>query len=99
MVPGLTYFCDNARHLVCVPYSIENLHLMARDLGIKQCWFHQGASHPHYDVPKRRVAEVKARCTVVSSRVILLIAKGMYGGGEGATDDSQSDPWVPGKDN
>ena len=25
----MRYFCDNARHLVCEPYSIENLHRMA----------------------------------------------------------------------
>lgn len=30
----LTYYCDEARHLVCVPYSI------AEALGIKRCWYH-----------------------------------------------------------
>lgn len=70
----LTYYCDNARHLVCVPYSIENLHIMAEDLGIKRCWFH--ANYPHYDIPKKRVAEISAKCNVVSSKEILKIVKG-----------------------
>lgn len=69
----VTYYCDDARHLVCVPYSVENLHVMARDLGIKPCWFHAGSDHPHYDIPKRRVAEIRAKCTVVTQRQILAI--------------------------
>lgn len=72
----LTFYCDNARHLVCVPYTVENLHRMARELGIHPCWFHRNASYPHYDIPKRRIAEIQAKCKVVSSRVILAIVKG-----------------------
>jgi hypothetical protein len=70
------FFSDNARHLVCWPYSVENLHAMALVLDIKRCWFHEGASYAHYDVPKRRIAEIAARTEVVSSRVILAIVKG-----------------------
>lgn len=73
---ALTYLCDAARHLVCLPYSVENLHQMAADLGIKRCWFHVGASYAHYDVPKRRIEEISAKCIVVSSRTILGIVKG-----------------------
>jgi len=71
------------RHLVCVPFSVENLHRMADDLGIRRCWFHRGGAgrFPHYDIPKRRVAEITARCELVSAREILAIIKG---GGEGA---------------
>lgn len=71
MVMILKFYCDKHRHLVCVPYSIENLHLMAQELGIKRCWFHKD----HYDIPKRRVAEIEAKCVVVSSREILKIIK------------------------
>ena len=67
----MKYFCDEARHLVCVPYNIENLHIMAQDLGIKRCWFHSNASYAHYDIPKRRVGEIMSRCTVVSTREIV----------------------------
>lgn len=74
----MQYYCDSARHLVCVPYSIENLHKMAEDLNIKRCWFHSGASYPHYDIPKRRIKEIQDKCEVVSSRVILQIVKGNF---------------------
>lgn len=71
MEPG--YYCDEMRHLVCVPYTVEGLHRMAEELGIKRCWFHSHPRHPHYDIPKRRVAEVQERCTVVDTRTILQI--------------------------
>jgi hypothetical protein len=74
--PDLTYYCDDMRHLVCVPYTVENLHRMAEDLGIKRAWFHVGASYPHYDIPKRRIAEIQAKCTVISPRQLLAIVKG-----------------------
>lgn len=72
---ALRFFVDRKRHLVCVPYSIENLHRMARELGIGRHWYH-GGKFPHYDVPKSRVAEIQTRCTVVRSREILQIIKG-----------------------
>ncbi len=73
----MTYYCDNARHLVCVPYSIANLHRMAADLGIKKCWFH----NDHYDIPKTRIGEIRAKCEVVSSKEIVKIVKGRMGDG------------------
>lgn len=54
---------------MCLPYSVENLHEMARILGIKRCWFH----YDHYDIPKTRVAEITARCDLVTSRDIVAI--------------------------
>lgn len=63
------YYCDNKRHLVCVPYSITGLHAMAKALDIKRCWFHKD----HYDIPERRIAEVTAQCTLVSDREIVNI--------------------------
>lgn len=68
----MTYYCDNARHLVCLPYTVVNLHKMARDLGIKRCWFHKD----HYDIPKTRIDEIKAKCTVVTSKEIVKIIGG-----------------------
>ena len=68
------------RHLVCVPYSVENLHAMADDLGIKRCWYHSGASHAHYDVPKRRMATIGLRASLVTPREILAICKGEWDG-------------------
>lgn len=67
----MKYYCDDSRHLVCVPYSIDNLHAMAKDLNIKRCWFHKS----HYDIPKKRISEIQSRCETVSSREILDIIK------------------------
>lgn len=63
------YFTDRKRHLVCKPYSIENLHAMAKDLGIHRCWFHKD----HYDIPKKRIKEIESKCTIVSSKEIVRI--------------------------
>lgn len=74
----MQYYCDDARHLVCTPYSIDNLHTMAATLNIKRCWFHSSASYAHYDIPKKRIAEIQSKCQVVSSRIILQIVKGEF---------------------
>jgi len=65
----MKYYCDDKRHLVCEPYSIENLHLMAEDLKINRCWFHKN----HYDIPKRRIKEITAKCTLVTVWEIVMI--------------------------
>jgi methionine--tRNA ligase beta chain len=65
----MRYVCDASRHLVCLPYSIAGLHRMAADLGIKPCWFHKD----HYDIPEGRIAEITAKCEVVSSKEIVRI--------------------------
>jgi hypothetical protein len=73
----MKFICDHKRHLICEPYSIANLHKMAAILGIKRCWFHDG-SKPHYDIPKRRINEITAKCEVVTSRKIVQIISGNY---------------------
>ena len=75
MSTSIDYFCDDQRHLVCVPYSIENLHRMAEDLGIKRCWFHNKKGKEHYDIPKKRISEIFEKCNVVSPIEILNIIK------------------------
>jgi Protein of unknown function (DUF4031) len=71
----MIYYCDKARHLVCIPYSEENLHKMSEVLGIKRCWFHKD----HYDIPKRRIDEITAKCVVASSKDIVNIINLVYG--------------------
>ncbi len=71
----MKYFCDRMRHLVCEPYSVGNLHKMAEDLDIKRCWYHSSAVYKHYDIPKRRVEEIQAKCIVVDAKEILAICK------------------------
>ena len=81
MNADLKFFADQQRHLICTPYSIENLHRMAEELGLKKCWFHSGygngaAAAParprlaHYDIPKRRIDEIlkHPRVTVITQR-------------------------------
>ncbi len=74
----LIYFCDNKRHLVCLPYNIPNLHRMAKELSISRWWFHKGKDgKSHYDIPKRRIEEITKKCEVISSKDILRIIKGI----------------------
>jgi len=68
------YYYDRMRHLICVPYSIENLHTMADDLGIGRHWFH-GGKYPHYDIPKRRIEEIAAKVVLIAPRALLMIIK------------------------
>lgn len=70
----MEYLTDGKRHLICVPYSIDNLHKMAEDLKIGKHWYHAG-DKPHYDVPKKRQEEIKSKCTLVSSKEIVNIIK------------------------
>jgi hypothetical protein len=71
----MRYFSDAQRHLVCWPYSVENLHEMARSLSIHRCWFH-GGRLAHYDIPMKRMHTIGQVTEVVSPRVILGIIKG-----------------------
>lgn len=78
----IKFYCDKNRHLVCVPYSIENLHLMAKLLDIDECWYHNknkpGRNRSHYDIPNKRVDEIMNQCEIVSSEDIVDICKGEY---------------------
>jgi len=73
--PSFLPVCDDHRHLVCIPYSLENLHQTAKDLKIGQSWFHAGRL-PHYDIPKKRRDEIEALCMRVSSKRIVKIIRG-----------------------
>lgn len=68
----MKYLTDGKRHLICLPYSINNLHQMAKELNIKNCWFHKD----HYDIPKRRMKEIEEQCDLISTKDILRIIKG-----------------------
>lgn len=75
ITPPTRFLMDERRHIVCLPYSVAGLHAMAESLGLKRCWFH-GGKYPHYDAPKKRIAELKKKCEIVSSREILAVCKG-----------------------
>ena len=67
----MEYITDGKRHLICVPYSIENLHAMATELNIKRCWFHRD----HYDIPKKRIFEIEKKCTVLPSKELVKLMR------------------------
>ena len=71
------YLTDGKRHLICYPYSIENLHMMAENLEINKVWYHS-KPYPHYDIPKRRIEEIESKCHLVSSKKLLRIIKHAY---------------------
>lgn len=73
----LQYFSDKERHLVCVPYTLENLHRMADDLlgPNMRHWFHMGKNKPHYDIPKKRLEEIASKTTVITKQGIWNIIK------------------------
>ena len=68
----MIYYTDGKRHLICVPYSIKNLHVMAQELNIKRCWFHKN----HYDIPKKRLTEIENQCTIISSKELMKLMRG-----------------------
>ncbi len=72
MQDNIVFLCDRKRHLICNPYSIDNLHKMAKILNIKKCWFHKN----HYDIPKKRIDEITKQCNIVSSKEIVKIITG-----------------------
>lgn len=71
---GLTYVCDIKRHLVCWPYSLPNLHRMARQLHIERCWFHK----THYDIPVRRT-DILLTSALVTSKTVVKVIRGSIG--------------------
>lgn len=58
---------DTRRHLVCLPYKIKNLHMMAAQVGIGRQWFHRD----HYDLPVRRRVQIEQASLQVSPKVIV----------------------------
>jgi len=64
---------DCQRHLIAVPYTKENLHRAAEQLGIKRCWSHKD----HYDIPKRMMSRMpETAAEKVSPREIARIVRG-----------------------
>lgn len=66
----LQFICDGSRHLICIPYAIDNLHKMAEQLGIGRHFFHN-TNKPHYDIPAKRVDEITEQCQKVGTRELI----------------------------
>lgn len=68
----MEYLTDGKRHLICKPYSKENLHKMAEELKIKKAWFHKN----HYDIPFSRQTEIEEKCRIISTKEMIGIING-----------------------
>ena len=58
----------------------KELHEFANRLYVKQCWYHQGRSKPHYDI-KAELYEnaIRLGAIPVSSKELLIKIKEWYG--------------------
>lgn len=65
----MTFYYDKKRHLVCLPYTVENLHKMADELKISRDCFHQN----HYDIPIDALEEVSKKCVYLNERQMITI--------------------------
>lgn len=83
----MKYITDGKRHLICIPFSISGLHLMAAHLKINRNFYHYknqktGRVRPHYDIPLNRKDEIESKCEVMSDKEITSIIneyiKSMY---------------------
>ena len=72
-VEELLYLTDGHRNVICVPYSIENLHKMADDLGIKRSWFKED----HYEIPDSYYPQFEDKCERVTTPTLFKTVKNM----------------------
>jgi FMN phosphatase YigB (HAD superfamily) len=73
MLKELDIVYDRLRHLACIPYSLENLHEAAKQVGINRCWF----DRDHYDIPQKCIERIKQRsdCREIRPREMLKIVR------------------------
>ncbi|WP_425952938.1 DUF4031 domain-containing protein [Ralstonia pseudosolanacearum] len=58
--------------------TLQELHQFAESIGIKRCWYHRGARHPHYDITtEQREDAIKAGAQPVQVRQLVAVAKRM----------------------
>jgi hypothetical protein len=73
----ITYVTDK-KHLICVPYSIENLHKMAEKFGIGKSLFKIN----HYSLSKfneSAIERISKKCRIIStSNIIEVIRSPQY---------------------
>lgn len=56
--------------------TLAELHTFAERVGIKRCWFHNNARHPHYDVTdEQRAGAIEAGAVEVDERTVVAVAK------------------------
>lgn len=75
-VEELVYITDGVGNVICLPYSVENLHKMADDLGIKKTWYRDG----HYKVPKEIAEDLEEKCDKVTTTTLFRTVRNVYAG-------------------
>lgn len=62
------------------PEGLEELHAMARKIGMKREWFQGSTDHKHYDlVPSKRAKAVKFGAIELASTVVYSMVCGSFG--------------------
>lgn len=69
----LRYLCDENRHLVCLPFSWENMQTMLFQLELKRKGLSKTPGKRFYRIPFDRLEEIMDRCEVVAAWEILEI--------------------------
>lgn len=69
----LTYLCDQNRHLICVPFSLENMKRMAFQLQLKRKALSKVPGKRFYRIPFDRLLEIEMQCELVPAWHILEI--------------------------
>lgn len=75
----MSVYIDNARNSFrgmrmahMIADTLEELHAMADNIGLRREWFQGNASFPHYDVAlTRRVAAIKAGAQAITSKELV----------------------------
>ena len=68
---GWLYWCHMASDDLSV-YGLEQLHMMALEIGLRREWFQNHPRHPHYDLPPdKRDLALAAGATPVTSRELV----------------------------
>lgn len=75
-VEELIYITDGVGNVICLPYSVENLHKMADDLGIAKRWYRNG----HYNVPKEIADGLEEKCDKVTTTTLFRTVRNVYAG-------------------
>lgn len=75
-VEELIYITDGVGNVICLPYSVENLHKMADDLGIAKRWYRDG----HYKVPKEIADDLEEKCDKVTTTTLFRTVRNVYAG-------------------
>jgi hypothetical protein len=70
------YLCDQNRHLICLPYSLEHMKQMAFELQLKRKALSKVPNKRFYRIPFERLEEIESQCEVVPAWRILEIISG-----------------------